>query len=238
MKTVDEVRMEIEENGLDPRLLIIPPPLAVDFVPGEDKNVNIPNMNVESVLTEERHETKLMKAYFKFGGSFVGDIIESYNNFIRKFTFPEFLTIRNTNIRIVFNSPRFTRPTILKEGKAVPLYPAAARGNHSYLTKLYADVQKYSVDDKDRWTEIGKPCRGVPVAKLPVMVGSILCRTYGMTDDEKMEIKKCFSCLQFIMSKDKLIIFDSLRSNSVKLVLSHPSGIIVIGFPDNLRIII
>src|SRR6185437_12506191 len=43
-----------------------------------------------------------------------------------------------------------------------------------------------SVDNE--WTALGQPHRGVLVAMLPVMVGSILCRTYGMTDDQKMEI--------------------------------------------------
>lgn len=188
MKTVDQVRMEIERDGLDPRLLVIPPPLALDFVPGEDK-VSIPNMHFTGEKGDpERMETKLMKSFFRFNKSFVGDIIESYNSFIRRFEFPDHLTIRNTNVRIVFSNPRFTKPTIVKDGVAVPLYPAAARGAHHYLTKLYADIQKHTIDDNGKWTPIGEPYRGILVAMLPVMVGSILCRTHGMTDDEKMQI--------------------------------------------------
>ncbi len=239
-RSLEDIRRDIRKEGLDPRLLVIPPPLAIDFDPGAAvEKIPIPNMSLDQRLSAgtvsgreyqeerggERQESKLLKAFFKFNKSFVGDIIESYNAFVRRFTFPDRLVIKNTNVQVVFNNPRFTKPSTVKDGVTVPLYPAAARGAHHYLTKLYADIQKFAVDDDGNRTPMGDPQRNVLVGMLPVMVGSILCRTHGMTDDEKLSVGEDPHDPQgyFIVAgyEKTLSIKEALRENRIFLYESR-----------------
>lgn len=231
-RTVEDLKEEIEQNGLDPRYLIVPPPLAIDIDPTigdseEGGTQKIPNMRVDSLLnpgvrTEERRETKLIRSFFHFHGSFIPDIIEGFNAFVRGYVPQHHITIRGTNVRIVFGRVRFTRPTVLVEGKVMPLYPAAARAVHSYMSHIFCDLQKFIVDENGKMHAEGAPVRDIQVGSIPVMLKSILCRTYGLTDDELLQIGEDPNDpggYFIVKGYEKLIVMtDGMRENRILLL--------------------
>lgn len=193
MRTVEDVRAQIAREGLDPRLLVVPPPLAVDSDLAADARQKIEDLTLDSLShpgtrQAESRETQLVRSFFVHHGSFIPDILESYNMFIRNYAPKHQITVRNTNIRAVFGRVRFTRPTVVVDGKVVPLYPQSARSVHSYMSHIFADLQKYTIGEDKSWTAVGDPVLNVQIGSIPVMVRSVLCRTYGLSRDELLSI--------------------------------------------------
>lgn len=88
---------------------------------------------------------------------------------------------------ITFSNPFYTLPTVndLKgQGRPRPLFPfEARRSRHSYFSELHARLElKESIGGE----LVSVPGESVDVhlGKVPVAVGSMLCRTHGMTQDE------------------------------------------------------
>jgi DNA-directed RNA polymerase beta subunit len=230
MRSVDDVRAQIAREGLDPKLLIVPPPLAVDSDLSENAREKIHDMTFDSLTNpgtrqEESRETQLVRSFFHFHGSFIPDLIESYNAFIRGYSVKDIINIKPTNLRCAFNNVRFTRPTVIVDGKVVALYPQAARSVHSYMTHIFVDMQKYSIDSDGTWTAIGDPVKNIQIGAIPVMVRSILCRTYGLTRDELLAIGEDPTDpggYYIVRGSEKTIpLSDTLRENRYLLLDKH-----------------
>ncbi len=231
MRSVDDVRAEIAREGLDPRLLVVPPPLAVDSDLSENARQKIYDLDLESLTNpktrqEESRETQLVRSFFHFHGSYIPDLIESYNAFIRNYSIKDIISVDGTNVRAVFGRVRFTRPTVIVDGKVMPLYPQSARSVHSYMTHIFADLQKYTVDSTDNtFTAVGEPVRNVQIGSIPVMVRSILCRTYGLTRDELIAVGEDPADpggYYVVRGNERVIpISDALRENRLLLLDKH-----------------
>ncbi len=231
MRTVDDVRAEIAKEGADPRFFVVPPPLAVDSDLSEDARIKIHDMTLDTLTNpgtrhEESRGTELMRSFFQFHGSYVPDLIESYNNFIRNYSIKDAIHVDGTNLRALFGSVRFTRPTVIVDGKVLPLYPQSARSVHSYMTHIFADLQMYSIAaDKKTMTPVSKKVNDIYVGSIPVMVRSILCRTYGLTRDELLAIGEdpADPGGYFITrGQEKVVVLsDSLRENRILLLDRH-----------------
>lgn len=238
MRSVDDVRAQIEREGLDPRLLIVPPPLAVDsdLAAGVRQKVDDITLNTQglgSVMAldslsnpgtrpDESHETQLMRAFFHYHGSYVPDLIESFNAFIRGYAPRYTISVKGTNLKAIFGRIRFTRPTVVVDGKVMPLYPQAARSVHSYMSHIFADLQKYMFDADGSWIAIGEPVRNIQIGSIPVMVRSILCRTYGMSRDELMSVgedPEDPGAYYIVRGAERTInLSDALRENRLQLM--------------------
>ena len=98
------------------------------------------------------------------------------------------VTIRNEVFRFV--NPIMTRPDIQdlqNQGLPRELWPAEARRRQlSYMAKLHATLQKQILKD-GRYIPDAAPGSSVQVylGKVPVAVGSELCRTYGLSEEDR-----------------------------------------------------
>lgn len=227
MRSVDDVRAQIAKEGLDPRLLVVPPPLAVDSDLSEEARQKVAGMNAESLINPgtrhaESRETQLVRAFFQFHGSYIPDMIEAYNRFILNYSVKDTIHVPGTNLRCLFSRVRFTRPTVIVDGKVMPLYPHAARSVHSYMTHIFADLTMYSVDGDGTFTQVGNPVRDIQLGSIPVMVRSILCRTYGLSREQLLAVGEDPTDpggYYISRGSEKVVcINDSLRENRVLLL--------------------
>lgn len=100
----------------------------------------------------------------------------------------QIITIKNQVYRFV--NPVVTRPDIKDlqdQERPRSLWPAEARRRQlSYMAKLHATLQKQMVVD-GKYVPSNEPGSEalVYLGKIPVMVGSELCRTYGLSDEDR-----------------------------------------------------
>lgn len=230
MRSVDDVRAQIEREGFDPRLMVVPPPLAVDSDLSENARQKIYDLKLDTLTNpgtrqKESKETEILRSFFHFHGSFIPDLIEAYNYFIRNYTIKDIINVRGTNLRAVFGRVRFTRPTVIVDGKVMPLYPQAARSVHSYMTHIFADLQMYSINTDGGWIAVGEPVKNIQIGSMPVMLRSILCRTYGLTREELLSVGEDPTDpggYYIVRGQERVIgLSDSLRENRQLLLNTH-----------------
>ena len=115
------------------------------------------------------------------GGSI--PVLDSMNHFYSerlKVILGSLDVVSSTGVHFKFINPKFIRPEIQDMHGNRPLYPAEARrAKLSYMAKMYATLQNQS--DPSDFTQ-------VLVGKIPVMIGSELCHTYGLTPTEKYRL--------------------------------------------------
>lgn len=117
-------------------------------------------------------------------------IIESYNHFLlysipHRIKHTAFMVNKGVlDVEIRLSNVSIYKPTESRY-RPVPLLPVKARLERgSYMAKIHADIEQWYKGELVR-TERGE------IAEVPVMLGSVACHTYGMTDGEKLQIGEC-----------------------------------------------
>ena len=135
---------------------------------------------------KESETTNLMRKIVEERGCHKS-IIETYDHFllhkIPKRIEATTMMIGN-NIMVKFSDIEIMRPCKTKYQVKSTLTPLMARNLHqSYMSKVFVNVNQYDV----RTNELVMTER-VEIAEVPVMLGSVACHTYGLTDGERYQM--------------------------------------------------
>lgn len=191
--TFESLSRYMEDKGYDLLNMIAPPPLDKVVEPLDQNNETVPGQ-----VVLERDSGKLLKSYMTFRG-INDDIISSYDNWITKLLIKQLrnypVTLRDgTFVRV--SSVSLKKPVTVVGSTLKKLYPNEARNNReNYDARVIATFKRYRYtkmkDGSFQEIEEGEPAEDILVAKIPVMLGSVLCHTRGMTDEEKLKIGEC-----------------------------------------------
>lgn len=118
-------------------------------------------------------------------------ILEVYNNYIldklpRKIE--SSLIEVNDILYAKIENVRFQKPVKLNHGKDIDDMTTvmAKMENNYYYSVIYGDIVQYNNKDERVFVE-----EDITIGIIPVMVGSVLCHSYGLSDGEKEQIGLC-----------------------------------------------
>lgn len=178
----EELIKKIEENGLDIRDIIAPPPLSLKVEPLSESNSYLPGQ-----INDDQDILK--KAYFKFSkpGS---DGLESYNNWIQNILPKQ---IAEENIKSGENIYRFSlsqikKPVQMENGVDKKIYPVDIRATSlTYSSEIFINIEKYKVEN-GKLVTTGEIIKNKSIGKIPTMLGSVICNLHGLTDEELLNV--------------------------------------------------
>lgn len=210
-----------EENiAFDQDQIVYPPPIRQVIRAIDPNNVNIPGEIVVSP------QGKLLKKYLEFN-KFVGDIINTYNNWITKIL-PSQLgshILKLPDGKVArFTSVHYEKPTFsTRSGGDINLTPKMARDNgYTYAFTLYGTLSLFSQEGQ----EVEKT--KVILGSIPLMLGSCLCHLSSKTEREIIEMGECpkdpFGYF-IIKGMEKIILIqEKLRMNRVFIFIDKELG--------------
>lgn len=192
-----------------PETLIEPPPITSTVKVADATNANLPG---EIKLTRSNI---LLRSYLTYQG-FTSDLLESYDNWIQHIILDQ-VTSRPINngdgsetriSRVFFRKPTTTN----SKGEDIELTPLMCRNNGTtYAADMYADLELI------RDQQVVATATAVPLGKVPVMLGSVLCYLRGKSNQELLEMGECandpFSYF-IIKGNEKVVLMqEKLRMN-------------------------
>lgn len=200
------------------------------------KGINMSNKEMsEQLSSEDRWE--VIKLFYRSNPSFLVDHhINSFNQLIDETT-KQILT-ENENVfdytpvdnklykdRLLFENPRYLEPDLYLQSKNLVRPEDARERNLTYSSTLYADVKQIreivNLDTgKVEATHIIEEDEKVPIARIPVMVGSKICSSRNsLVFDNNKECKYDLGGYFIVNGNEKVIIpQEKLAENRVIVI--------------------
>lgn len=169
---------------------------------------------------------KVLRKTLEYAGP-VGDVIETYNNWINKIL-PRQLSsrvIKDGEDIIRVSGIRHVMPcTTNSSGNSIPLTPFMCRENGlNYSAFIYVNLERIRRATPDVPEHVVDRASDVYLGKIPVMLGSDWCHLKGKTDQERLKMGECPSdpLGYFIIkgSERLIMIQERLRLNRIFLIL-------------------
>lgn len=214
-----------KDNYLDN--LVVPPPFKRTIESIDDRNRHIPG---EIKVSKDG---QLLKSYFEYEG-FTGDLIEAYNNWVTHQLPKQFgsnvIKVPGDNV-VKFLRVHYNRPTYTKTGsayevsRAEPLLPYMCRDqSYTYSAPTYVDMQLV-----DKNGTVLETSLMVPIGKIPVMLGSVLCHLYGTTEEQRLQMKECnkdpFGYFILKGTEKIVLIQEKLRVNRIFIFMKDENPV-------------
>jgi len=206
--------------------IITPPPIYKTIEPLRISHPSILAAKAGDIKIDKDGE--LLRSFLQYRGM-TKTLIDTYNNWITH-VLPEQIMSRTVNIDNNYLI-RFLRPITLlkpyvediKSNNKISLFPNMARENdRNYVSNLQVSFEIENLVDKTR-----QITENINIGSIPVMVGSVLCHTYGKTDRELEEMGECPCDPQgyyIIKGAEKNILLqENLRANKI-FVFMNDSG--------------
>jgi len=171
----------INDTGLDLKLSLKDDCHNVEF-----KDINQRCGKLANADTPESNTTRLIRKIFAERGCHKSGLA-TYNHYLM-IRLPKRITntvmvIKDTEIR--FSNVTIYKPIVSRYRTSIPLLPVKARQDRgSYVSKVHATIEIYQ-NGKLINTEEGE------VAEIPILLGSVACHMYGMSDGQKIQIGEC-----------------------------------------------
>jgi DNA-directed RNA polymerase II subunit RPB2 len=173
-----------------------------------------------SMITKDI-SNKIMESYFK-QVSLVKPQLDSFNHFIThgiqdivKGSEINLKLVDNKFYKVVFGEVYVNKPILIENQKVNVLFPNDARMRDlSYVGNVVCDIIEYWYDENKKVERVERHNR-ISIARIPIMVGSVRCNLYGLSDIEKIEKGECEKSPGgfFIIKGNERVILGQIRSN-------------------------
>nr|QBK90672.1 MAG: DNA-directed RNA polymerase subunit beta [Pithovirus LCPAC104] len=178
---------------IDPKdLSIIPLSRDIRAIDSEDNDVKFPgDLDIST-------SGKLLKKYIDSNG-IIGDIIESYDNFIMNILPRKIRSLRiplktkqnnNKKSEIIFIGVKYIPPIREITSGSIIITPRYARDNNiTYMANIIVTAQEINSETREPISEM----KTFSFANIPAMLGSSLChlRIQGTTPSQRLEMGEC-----------------------------------------------
>lgn len=168
---------------------------------------------------------------------FALNIIENYDNEMDRIA--DVITketIRTREGTITFSNVKFHKPTIKIAGKEIDMTPMMSRDRiHRYYSDITADItytlNPIIIDGVETYPEnkaITDIRQDVPIASIPVMLGSKYCHLHNKTPEERMAMGECFTDIfgYFFIHSERIIVNQEILRLSTFLIWEQDGNII------------